>query len=336
MNDPTHESPRRRRIVGLGGGVGASRLWRALVAVLPDTDLTLVVNTGDDLWFHGLRVCPDLDTTLYALAGRQDTERGWGLRDETFGSMDALRDLGHEVWFNLGDRDLATHLFRTGLLRAGVGLGEVTRRLAESMDIAVRVLPMTETEMATRITTTDDRNLHYEEYLVREHAAPAVARVDYVPDGQPVVPAPGVIEALRAADLVVLAPSNPLASIAPILAVPGIRDAIMAAPEAVAVAPIVSGVPITDPGERGRAAARAALLAAAGISATASGVAGLYADLCRRFILDVADSGEADSIAMLGLQPVLVPTLVHHGASAHDLVNAVLGSRPGCTVQPSC
>jgi LPPG:FO 2-phospho-L-lactate transferase len=315
---------RSPRIVGLGGGVGASRLWRALVEVVPEAELTLIVNTGDDLWIHGLRVCPDLDTTLYALSGRQDTERGWGMRDETFRCMDALRDLGHEVWFNLGDRDLATHLFRTGLLRSGVALSDVTRRLAESMDVAVRVLPMTDAELTTRITTPDGRNLHYEEFLVREHAVPAVARIDYE-HPQPVVPAPGVIDALQAADIVVIGPSNPLASIAPILAVPDIRDAVSAVPEVVAVTPIVSGVPITDPGEQGRADARAALLTSTGIRATASGVARLYAGLCQRYILDVADAEEADSVTALGMQTVLVHTLVHRGACVDDLVDAVLG-----------
>ncbi|HZP15044.1 MAG TPA: 2-phospho-L-lactate transferase, partial [Nocardioides sp.] len=305
--------------------IGASRLWRALAKIVPPTDLTLVVNTGDDLWIHGLRVCPDLDTTLYALADRHDGERGWGLRDESFRCMDGMRKLGHDVWFNLGDQDLATHLHRTGLLRAGVDLSEVTRRLAAAMGVTVRVLPMTDAEVTTRVTTTDGRRLHYEEFLVREHAVPAVEHVGYDREGGTAEPAPGVLDAILAADLVVLAPSNPLASIGPILDVPGIRDAVAAAPDVVAVAPIVSGVPITDPGERGRATARAALLASIGIPATASGVARLYADLCRRYVLDVADADEADTVTALGLQPVLVPTLVHRGACARGLVEAVLG-----------
>lgn len=319
---PTDHPP---RIVGLGGGVGASRLWRALAAAVPATALTLVVNTGDDLWIHGLRVCPDLDTTLYALSGRQDTDRGWGLRSESFRAMNALRDLGQEVWFNLGDRDLATHLYRSELLRVGVGLTEVTRRLAAAMDVAVRVLPATDAEMATRITTVDGRSMHYEEFVVREEAKPAVAQVDYVLDSGTAAPASGVLDALHAADLVVIAPSNPMASIAPILAVPGIRDAVTAAPDVVAITPVVSRVPITDAGEQRRAASRAALLASVGIPHTATGVAELYAELGRRYVLDVADSEEADSIARLGLQPVIVPTLVHLGASALGFVEAVLG-----------
>lgn len=319
---------RPRRVVGLGGGIGASRLWRALVAAVTPTDITLVVNTADDLWMNGLRICPDLDTTLYALADLQDTERGWGLRDESFRCMDALRDLGEYVWLNLGDRDLATHLFRTGLLREGVTLTEVTRRLADQIGVTVRVLPMTDVEVQTQITTTDGRCLHYEEFLVREHAAPVVASTRYETSGGPAVPAPGVLEALRDADLVVIAPSNPIASIAPIFAVPGIRDAVTVAPDVVAISPIVSRVPILDPGEQRRAAARAALLAAADVPATAAGVSRLYADVCSRYILDVADTVEADVVAGRGLKAPTVPTLLHQGASAASLIEAVLGT-PG-------
>ncbi|MGH8931015.1 MAG: 2-phospho-L-lactate transferase CofD family protein, partial [Egibacteraceae bacterium] len=246
------------RIVGLGGGIGASRLWRALAGAVPLESLTLVVNTGDDLWYYGLRVYPDLDTTVYALAGRQDTERGWGVRGESWRCMAALRSLGqalgHEVWFNLGDTDLATHLLRTGLLREGTGLAEVTARLAAAMGVRARVLPMTEDEVTTRVEVAGGRTLHYEEFLVRHSAAPAVQRVIYEGAGR-ATPAPGVLDALAEADLVVLGPSNPLASIAPILAVPALRPALRARrAEIVAVSPIVAGTPITDPGEQRRAA----------------------------------------------------------------------------------
>jgi LPPG:FO 2-phospho-L-lactate transferase len=307
-------------VVGLGGGIGASRVWRALAAAADP--LTLVVNTADDLWIHGLRVCPDLDTTLYALSGRQDPARGWGLRGESFRAMDALRSLGHDVWFGLGDRDLATHLLRTGLLRDGVGLAEVTHRLAAAMGVGVRVLPMSEDEVTTRIASRG-RWLHYEEFLVREHAAPPVDRVIW--QGiERAAAGPGVLEAIAEADVVVLAPSNPLASIAPILGIPGVRDAVRAAAAVVAVSPIVSGIPITDPGERRRAASRAALLGAIGVPATATGVAGLYVDVCQRYVLDAADADEADAVRKLGPEPVVVPTLLHAGAAAEGLLGALL------------
>jgi LPPG:FO 2-phospho-L-lactate transferase len=314
-------------IVGIGGGIGASRLWRVLTAAVDPASLTLVVNTGDDIWLHGLRICPDLDTTLYALSGRQDAERGWGLRDESFRAMDELRGLGADVWFNLGDRDLATHLLRTGMLRDGQGLCAVTARLADGMGVGVRVLPMTESEVATTIETADGRRLHYEEFLVRERAEPEVRRVAY--DGAAAcAPAPGVLEAIAAADVIVLAPSNPMASIGPVLAVPGVRAALQAASApVVAVSPIVSRVPIDAEGDRGRAAARAALLRSAAVEPTASGVAALYAGLCDRYVLDAADEAEAGAVRDLGLEAVAVPTLVHRGAPPQALLDAVLTVR---------
>ncbi|WP_214368268.1 2-phospho-L-lactate transferase CofD family protein [Pseudonocardia sp. H11422] len=316
------------RVVGLGGGIGASRLWRALAATVGAPSLTLVVNTADDLWLHGLRVCPDLDTTLYALSGRQDTERGWGVRGESWRCMDALRHLGEDVWFNLGDLDLATHLRRTGLLRAGAGLASVTATLAAAMGGTARVLPMTEAEVTTRVTTDEGVDLHYEEFLVRHHATLPVRRVRYdgLSGNGPAQPAPGMLDALAGADVVVLGLSNPIASIGPILALPGIREVLRAvADRTVAVSPIVSGIPITEPGERKRAASRAALLAAAGVPATAGGVAGLYAGLCGRFVLDTADATEADDVTAHGVTPILAPTLLHGGAPPSTLVDTVLG-----------
>jgi len=315
------------RVVGLGGGIGASRLWTALADVVSPESLTLIVNTGDDLWHHGLRVCPDLDTTVYALAGRQDTERGWGIRGESWRCMDALRQLGQEVWFHLGDTDLATHLLRTGLLREGTGLAEVTARLAAAMGVRARVLPMTEDEVTTRVEIASGRTLYYEEFLVRHSATPMVHRVTYEGAAR-ATPAPGVLDALAEADLVVLGPSNPLASIAPILAVPGLRRALRARrAEVVAVTPIVARLPITDPGEKRRAASRGALLTAAGVAPTPAGVAGMYLDFAHRFVLDTADADQADAVAALGMEPVVAPTLLHLGAAAADLVDAVLGTR---------
>lgn len=323
------------RIVGLGGGIGASRLWRVLAAAVDPSRLTLVVNTGDDRWLHGLRICPDLDTTLYALSGRQDTQRGWGLRGDSFRCMDGLGGLGCPVWFHLGDLDPATHLLRTGLLREGVGLAEVTRRLARAMGVRARVLPMTEDEVTTRIETAGGRLLHYQEFLVQHRADLPVRRVhhDRVADAEP---APGVLQAIAAADLIVLSPSNPMASIAPIVNLPGVRDALAAAgAPLVAVSPVVSGVPITDPGEQVRARSRASLLGSIAVPATATGVASLYRDLCRRFIVDLADAGEADAARALGLEAVTVPTLLHARDSAEGLLGAVLAVGSGAVMPPA-
>jgi LPPG:FO 2-phospho-L-lactate transferase len=312
-------------IVGLGGGIGASRLWRALAEQAgQQDDLTLVVNTADDLRLHGLRICPDIDTVLYALSGRQDTERGWGVKGESFRCMSALAGLGGDAWFSLGDLDLATHLYRTGLLGDGAGLAMVTAGLASALGVTARVLPMTEQDVTTVIETADGRLLHYQEYLVREEGKPEPVRVRF--DGlDRAAPAPGVLAAIFSADLIVLGPSNPVASMEPILGLPGVTEALRERRDRVtAVSPIVSGVPITEEGERRRAASRAALLTAAGVPPTAAGVAGLYRDICSRFVYDVADQREAAVIAAEGVEPVPAGLLLHLGAPAVPLLAAVL------------
>jgi len=332
----------------LAGGIGASRLAVPLARLLAEHGegegdalgpprLTLVVNTADDVWLHGLRVCPDIDTNLYALAGIGDAVRGWGVRGDTFAAMDQLRREGGDPWFALGDRDLATHLRRTDLLRAGATLSEVTAELAAHLGIAVRVLPMTDAEVSTEIATeiateivtgtgaagaavdgaADDAAagsvvLGFQEWFVRHRAEPAVRAVRWrgIEAAQP---APGVLEAIAAADLVVLGPSNPVASIEPILALPGVRAAI-AARGAVAVTPVVSGVPITDEGEARRARSRAALLAARGLPHTATAVATHYRDLLHTFVLDEHDADQAAAIEALGPAVLLAPTLLRPDA----------------------
>jgi LPPG:FO 2-phospho-L-lactate transferase len=314
------------RVVGLGGGIGASRLWRALAQAVPQQDLTLIVNTGDDLWLHGLRVCPDLDTTLYALSGEQDAERGWGRKGETWRCRDALRELGEQVWFNLGDRDLATHLWRTGLFHDGAGLSAVTTGLATIFGVAATVLPMTEDEVTTYVDTAAHALLHYEEYLVRYRAEPDVRGVEHRGVDRAIA-APGVLDAIAAADLIVLAPSNPVASIAPILGLPGVREALLvtAAP-VIAVSPLVLGRAITDPGEERRAASRNALMAAVGKPADPAGVAAMYAGFCDRFVLDLADESYAANIRSLGVDVAVAPTLLHTGEPPEPLLDVILGA----------
>jgi LPPG:FO 2-phospho-L-lactate transferase len=313
-------------IVGLGGGIGASRLWRVLARAVGPARLTLVVNTADDLRLHGLRICPDIDTTLYALAGRQDPDRGWGVRDESFRAMTALRDLGGESWFSLGDLDLGTQLYRTGLLSSGSTLTGVTARLTAALGVRVRVLPMTDHDVTTMITTTDGRLLHYEEYLVREQAAPGVRGVRFDGIGT-AAPAPGVLAAIESADLIILGPSNPVAAMLPILGLPGVTKALeQRRDRVVAVSPVVAGIPFADEGERRRGEARAALLAAINLPASASGVARLYRDICARLIYDRADQGEGARIEAQGPQPVAADLLLHRGVSPDSLLTALLGS----------
>lgn len=313
------------RVTGIGGGVGAARLWVALRDHAPDVRLTAVVNTGEDLWLHGLRVCPDLDTTLYALSGRQDTARGWGVRDETWHCMQTLAEVEGPPWFNLGDRDLAVHLHRTGRLRDGLPLSVVTEGLARAFGVAARVLPMSDDEVTTTVHLQDGAAVHYQEFLVRRGARDRVRRVELVAAGRAPRPAPGVLEAIAEADAVVLAPSNPIASVDPVLSLPGVRDAVRARRDSVVVVtPVVSGRPLPA-AEAGRARSRAALLASVGLPATATGVARHHQGLGTRFVLDVADAGEADAVRGCGFEVDLVDTLVHEGGPAGDLVGAVLG-----------
>lgn len=203
-------------IACLGGGIGAARLWRALLDVVGADALSIVVNTADDVWRHGLRVCPDVDTNLYWLSGRADRERGWGLRDETFRCMDALRELGGDPWFALGDADLATHLLRTAWLRDGVGLAEVTDRLASAMSGGAAVLPVCEQEVGTEVRVERDGWIGYQDFLVRRGAGDPVLDARWA-GVEASTPAPGVLEAIGGADLIVLGPSNPMASLLPVI-----------------------------------------------------------------------------------------------------------------------
>jgi LPPG:FO 2-phospho-L-lactate transferase len=319
------------RIVGLGGGIGAARLWRALLDRVDPAEVTIIGNTGDDLWIHGLRVCPDLDTVLYALTGRQDPERGWGLRDETWRCMAALGELGGTAWFNLGDTDLATHLYRTGALRAGRRLSEVTADLAARLGLRARLLPMTDDEVETHVRT-DTGTFHYQEFYIARGATDPVRAVEFR-GAEHATPAPGVLEAIAAADRIIIGPSNPVASIGPILAVPGIRDAIKAAAAPViGVTPIVNGVAISCAGEQRRADSRTALLAALGRPGTAAAAAELLAGLLDAFVVDLADRDEVSGYAP-GPDLLLAHTLADENGQFRrfrevDLVDLLLSYRP--------
>lgn len=307
----------------IGGGIGAARLWRGIAAIT-DEPVTVVVNTADDIWMHGLRVCPDIDTVLYALSGRQDTERGWGVADESFRCMAELGGLGEQVWFHLGDRDLATHLLRTGMLREGHTLSEVTRRLAEGMGVPHRVLPMTDAEVATEVRLSTGETLHYQEFLVRRGARDQVAAARYR-GMEHAAPADGVLASIQRSRLVVLGPSNPVASLGPVLALPGVKEALCRTrARVVGVTPVVSRVPITDAGEAARARSRAALLHHRGTPHTAAGIAALYRDFCDVFVLDDADAEEAEEIAALGVIAAPTATLVRSPRDGISLAHRVL------------
>ncbi len=299
----------------LTGGLGGSHLVPALAKVLGPGRLTAVVNVGDDLDWHGLRVCPDLDTVLYALSGRLDRERGWGLAGETFHGREALEALGEPGWFGVGDRDLATHLVRTDLLRSGASLTEVTGELARRLGVAgVAVLPASDLPSPTLLALADGRVTGFEEWYVGARAVPSVHEV-IVARGPA---APAALAALSRADAVVLGPSNPVTSIGTILALDGVVGALERVRRVVAVAPTTAATPPPGPVEH-HARARRQVLAATGDEDSAAGVAAHYArrfpGLIGSFVLDEGDADER-AVASIGLRPVTAPLLDPDGLAA--------------------
>jgi LPPG:FO 2-phospho-L-lactate transferase len=308
------------RVAVLCGGFGAARFLDGLRR-LPDLELTCLVNTADDLDYAGVHVSPDVDTVAYALAGMFDAERGFGVLGDTFRNAEALRRYG-SGWFSVGDVDLATSLRRTDLLRGGASLSEATADLARGLRVAAAVVPMSDDPVRTMVVT-DEGRLPFQEYRVARRAEPAVAAVEH--DGlAEALPAPAVLPALQEADLVILAPSSPVASLGPILALPGVRAALAAA-IVVAVTPVVSGRAPATPAERSRAHVRAAFMAAAGLDHSATAVAGLYADVLDGFVLDRRDAAEADAIGAAGVPVVMADTLAA-GAGRVALAETVLAA----------
>ncbi len=288
----------------LCGGFGAARFLDGLRR-LPGAVLTCIANTADDLEYAGVHVSPDVDTVSYALAGIFDETRGFGVVGDTFRNAEALRRYGGG-WFAVGDADLATSLRRTELLRAGATLSEATADLVQGLGVAAAVVPMSDDPVRT-IVVSDEGRLAFQEYVVARRAQPPVHAVEHagLAGAQP---APGVLPALRSADLVILAPSSPVASLGPILGLPGVRPALADA-HVVAVTPVVSGRPPATPPEQSRAKVRAAFMAAAGLDHSASAVAGLYADIADTFVLDHRDASETDAIRALDIDVVTADTL---------------------------
>lgn len=304
-------------ITALAGGVGAARLLRGMVRVVPPEELCVVVNTGDDTVLHGLHISPDLDTITYTLAGRNDDERGWGLAGESWTVMGELEALGGEAWFRLGDKDLATHLYRTQRLGEGASLSVVTAELAGRLELRTRLLPMSDDPVRTRLQRADDgREITFQEYFVRLRHDVAVSAVRF--DGaEGAVPAPGVLESLAAAEVVVICPSNPVVSIGPIVAVPGVVEALHRARDrVVAVSPIVAGAALKGPADR--------LLRELGEEASVLGVARRYAGIAGTLVVDDADAALAAEVERLGLTCVVAPTVMHGPDQAAALAKVVL------------
>jgi LPPG:FO 2-phospho-L-lactate transferase len=303
------------KITALGGGVGASKLLLGLYEVMDPAGLTIIVNTGDDIVLHGLKISPDLDIVTYTLAGIVDPAKGWGFRGETFHALKRLAALGRADWFNLGDRDLATHIHRSALLEEGRTLSEATESIRTALGVKARILPMSDDPVPT-IIESNEGAMHFQKYLVKRRAEPVVEGIRFAGVKQ-ALPAPGVLEAIREARRIIVCPSNPLISIGPILAIPGVREGLRASKDdVVAVCPIVGGKSLKGPSDK--------MLEQLGYEATALGVAKLYTDFTGTFVIDPADKKHAGAISALGMKVAIVPTVMKTLAQKRKLARALL------------
>lgn len=310
-------------LVALAGGVGAARLLAGLATVVDPAGITAVVNTGDDLVMHGLHISPDLDSVTYALASLHNQTTGWGMADETWTVAENLEALGGVSWFRLGDRDLATHLFRTQRLAEGATLSQATAELAAARGVAARLVPMSDDPVRTRVTLAEpppgeNVEVAFQDYFVRLGHAVSVASIRFA-GAEDARPAPGVLDALDDAELVICCPSNPIVSIGPILAVPGIQPALEARRDTVvAVSPIVAGAALKGPADR--------LLRELGHEASALGVARLYAPWVGTLVIDEADGALAPDIEALGVRCVVAPAVMSDALGATNLAKAVVNA----------
>ena len=300
-------------IVVLTGGTGGAKFVQGLAAVVPAQELTVIVNTGDDLTCWGLRISPDLDSITYALAGMLSRERGWGVESDSFHCLDAMRRMGAPVWFQLGDRDLATHLWRSDLLSKNKTLSEATAEIARSLGVAVQILPMSDDRVETRVLTADGE-LSFQEYFVRERYQVSARGVRF--DGaEHARPAPGLLEAIAQAEAIVIAPSNPVTSIGPILAVPGIREGLQRTRAAVAaISPIIGGAAVSGPAGE--------LMKTQGLPVSIAGVARCYADFLHLLIADESDAARGTPIENVAVR--YTNTLMKSESDKTDLARSVL------------
>ena len=302
-------------ITVLTGGTGGAKFIDGLRQIVRPEDLTIIVNTGDDLMWWGLYVSPDVDSILYMLAGKLSQERGWGVKGDTFFCLNAMGQLGQPTWFNTGDRDLATHIFRSKLLADGDTLSETTTAIAAALGIKTRVIPMSNSRVETRVLTPVG-DLSFEEYFVQRWYQDPVESVRFA-GASDAEPAPGVIEAIRSADLVLLAPSNPVTSIAPILAVPGIREALRESRARIAaVSPIVGGKAVNGPA--------GILMAAEGYAVSIAGVADCYHDFLDLLVVDTQDAPAVEDLRKTGMRVHCTPTVMRKPADRIALAKSVL------------
>ena len=300
------------KVTVLAGGTGGTKLAHGF-AMIPEVDLTVIANVGDDVEMHGLLVCPDIDALLYTLAGLVDAERGWGVLGDTHTAHAMFERLGEPTWFTVGDADLATHAHRSRLMREGASLTEASADMAVALGINARVLPATDDRHRT-ILETDEGPMEFQDYFVRRRQEPEVRAVRFDGDAQPT---PAMLAGIEGADLIVIGPSNPIVSIGPILALPGVSDAIRSAPAPVmAVTPIVAGRALKGPADR--------MLASLGHEPTAAGVAGIYRGLADRFVVDETDADKATDIGRdTGMGVDVLPTVMRTDADRRSLASAI-------------
>ena len=280
-------------IAALAGGVGAARFLTGLTRLVKEEDLSVIVNTGDDIELFGLHISPDVDIVTYTLAGIVDEAKGWGIRGDTFRCLNMLKKHGLDTWFGLGDRDLATHLYRTHRLKQGFTLKQITDEVCDVLRLKIKVLPMTNDKFETKITTKKG-SMHFEEYFVREKAKDEIQGIEFA-GATTANPSPGVLDTILDADTVVVCPSNPIVSIGTILSVGGVRDALKRTnARVVGVSPIVDGLPIKGPADK--------MLRCFGLEVSAFGVAKFYSDFLDEFVIDVKDGKEKNRIEKLGIK----------------------------------
>ena len=308
-------------IVVLTGGTGGAKFVDGLRQVIPPEQLTIIVNTGDDLLWWGLYVSPDIDSITYVLAGLLSKERGWGVKGDTFYCLQAMGQLGQPIWFHAGDRDLAVHLTRSQLMAEGRTLSEATAEITAKVGVTARILPMSDSRVETRVLTPNMGELSFEEYFVKRWYQDPVESVRFA-GAENAKPAPGVLDAIQAADLVLLAPSNPVSSIGPILAVPGIREALQKTPAIlVAISPIVGDAAVSGPA--------GILMSAMGYPVSIAGVATMYSDLIDLLIVDDRDQQAAEELRRTGFRVHCTNTMMRTASEKAALAQAVLNFAAG-------
>lgn len=304
-------------ITALGGGVGAAKFLEGLSSVIENETLNVIVNTGDDISLNGLYISPDVDTIIYRLSGVIDKKKGWGLEDDTFISLNSLEKFGLDTWFNIGDKDIATHIYRTYLRGKGLTATEIASKIAEAFELPdnVNIMPMTDQDVETWIQTNEGE-MHFQEYLVKRKMKPEVCRVT-IRNIDHASPAPSVVDSIEKARAVIICPSNPIISIGPILQVKGVREALKTTrAEIIAISPLVGGVPLKGPADR--------LMKGLGLEVSSAQVARLYSDFLDTMVIDVEDAHENQKIIDTGLKTLVVDTVMSDKKKSANLASSVL------------